>query len=123
MLVAIAAIGVVMPGLPTTVFLIGATWCFARSCPWLEERLVRIPLFRPFLSFLEPGAGMPRRARHAALAMMWTAVAISATVALTRDTPQPWIAATFVVAAAVGTWVILRIGRPRTHGARANTSS
>ncbi len=45
------AVGVVVPGLPTTIFLIAGSWCFARSCPWLEERLIRVPLFRPFLGY------------------------------------------------------------------------
>src|SRR5690606_29262316 len=61
--VSLGALGVVVPGLPTTIFLILATWCFARSCPWLERKLVRNRLFRPFLWALDTGAPMPRRAR------------------------------------------------------------
>ncbi len=60
-LVGIGAVGVFLPGLPTTIFLLGASWCFTRSCPWLEERLIRIPLFRPFLVYLDQGAQMPRK--------------------------------------------------------------
>ena len=60
-LVGIGAVGVFVPGLPTVVFLLGASWCFARSCPWLEDRLIRVPLFRPFFVYLDNGARMPRR--------------------------------------------------------------
>ena len=41
--VAIGGIGVVVPGLPTTVFFVAATWCFARSSPRLEAWVLGLP--------------------------------------------------------------------------------
>jgi len=114
--VALAAIGVFVPGLPTTVFLIAAAWLFTRSCPWLEERLVRARIFAPFQPYLQPGARMPRRARVTALVAMW--VAITASVLLIgRGEPATallWATRGLVMAAGVvGTVVILRVGRGR----------
>ena len=103
--VAAGAIGVVVPGLPTTIFLILASWAFAKSCPWLESRLIRNRFFRPFLVYLEPGVRMPPRAKAIALAMMWTAIAISSAILLTRE----WlIVPPVLLAGLVGTWFIAR---------------
>lgn len=110
--VGLGALGVVVPGLPTTIFLIIASWCFARSCPWLEERLIRVPLFRPFLGYLEPGARMPRRALVTTLLLMWLAVATSAALVGFGDPSRPLLAGTIVVAGLVGTLFVLRLREP-----------
>lgn len=108
--VGIGAVGVVTPGLPTTVFLLIASWCFARSCPWLEERLVRVPLFRPFIRFLEPGTVMPMRARLISLAAMWTAIGVSELVLFERHAPV-WGLVLIPAAGLVGSWFIWRVAR------------
>ena len=110
--VGLAAIGVFVPGLPTTVFLLAAGWLFTRSCPWLEERLIRHRFFAPFHRYLEPGATMPRRARVVTIAVMWTAITASALL-MVRSQPSPPAAllVTLAVAGAIGTLVVLRIGR------------
>jgi len=109
--VGLAAVGVVVPGLPTTVFLIAASYLFARSCPWLEERLIRVRWFRPYLQYLDGSRPMPRRARVMAMGMMWAAVAASLLLTAAANRLQTWFAVTVVGAAAVGTWAIFRIRR------------
>lgn len=108
--VAMGAVGVVVPGLPTTVFLIVAAWCFARSCPWLTERLIHTPLFGPFLKYIVPGAVMPRRAKAISIAVMWAAIALSCVLIVSGDAPA-WVPATVVLSGLVGTWFIVRQGR------------
>jgi len=105
--VGIGAVGVVVPGLPTTIFLIIASACFARSCPALERRLIRNRFFRPFHQYMEPGARMPARAKAISMAMMWTAIVISSTMILLGD-GSPIIVAIIVAAGFVGTWFIVR---------------
>ncbi len=116
--VGLGALGAVLPGLPTTVFLIVASWCFARSCPWLEERLLRTPLFRPFLGYLH-GAPMPLRAVVVTLAVMWAAVAASTAMLLVGEKPRPLAAGVVLAAAAVGSVFVLRL-RARTTGSTPN---
>ncbi|MFW5653167.1 MAG: DUF454 family protein, partial [Planctomycetota bacterium] len=57
--VGLAWLGAVLPGLPTTIFLIIAAACFAKSCPWLEDRLIRNRLFRPYLKYIDGQEPMP----------------------------------------------------------------
>lgn len=110
--VALGAIGVVVPGLPTTGFLVAACWCFARSCPWLEDRLVRNRFFGPFLRYLQPGAVMPMRARLITLAVLWTSVGISIALMVARERP-PWIIGIVAAAAMIGSICVWRVARPR----------
>ena len=114
--VGLGALGAVVPGLPTTVFLLGASWCFARSCPWLEERLLRIPLFAPFLGFLEPGAVMPRRTLVKALAVMWIAILASAAAVGLGENGRPGVAAAVIGLGLVGSPFVLRRGDGRLEG-------
>jgi len=112
-LVGIGAVGVFLPGLPTTIFLLGASWCFTRSCPWLEKRLIRIPLFRPFLIYLDHGAQMPRKVVVWTLVVMWLAIATSATMVMMGPEPRQVLATTIVAAGVIGSWFVIRMGRRR----------
>lgn len=107
--VGLGGVGAFVPGLPTTVFLLAACWCFARSCPWMENVLIRNRFFRPFLAYLDPGAVMPRRAKGIAIVTMWIAISASAVMfAMRGDAIATPAIATLVVAGAAGTWAILR---------------
>jgi uncharacterized protein len=114
--VGLAAVGVVVPGVPTTIFLILASWCFTRSCPWLERKLIEAPLFRPFQVYLQPDAVMPRRARIIALIMMWAAIATSVATLRYTDSGSLLHQGLIVAAGAGGTVAILRMRRGRAAG-------
>jgi uncharacterized membrane protein YbaN (DUF454 family) len=77
--VALAIVGVVVPGLPTTVFVLAASYCFSRSSPRFERWLRENPWLGPPLKRLASG-GMPRSAKRAALTAMWTAIVLSSGV-------------------------------------------
>lgn len=109
--VGLGALGVFVPGLPTTVFLIVASYLFTRSCPWLEERLLHNRLFRPYLRYLEGEARMPLRAKVVTIAVMWAFVAVSAWLLAARFGERPWIPLLPPGAAVVGTFFIATLGR------------
>jgi len=82
--VALGLAGIILPGLPTTVFVIAASYLFARSSPRFEVWLRTNRWFGPRLQrYRDYGGGMPRSAKLAALASMWTAITLSS-VALAR---------------------------------------
>jgi len=107
--VGLAAVGVFVPGLPTTIFLIIATYLFTRSCPWLEERLIHNRLFAPFLGYLDGSTPMPMRAKLATMCIMWGFVAFSVYLLGRSLEPHSWVIFLPPVAAVVGTLFIVRM--------------
>jgi uncharacterized membrane protein YbaN (DUF454 family) len=104
-------LGVFVPGLPTTIFLIIASYCFTRSCPWLENRLLRIPIFAPYMKVLDEGRGMSRKAAINALTSMWSCVGVSLGILYVSGRLSMVIGAAVVLAAVGGTGMILLYAR------------
>lgn len=77
--VALATIGIFMPGLPTTPLLLLASWLFYKSSPRLRERLLASRLGERIRTY-ERRKGMTLRQRIWALALMITMVTLSCTV-------------------------------------------
>jgi uncharacterized membrane protein YbaN (DUF454 family) len=75
--VALAVIGVFVPGLPTTVFVIVASYLFTRSSPALERWLEGHRWLGPSLRRFRETRGMPLRTKALALASMWTGLGVS----------------------------------------------
>ena len=63
-------IGVIVPGLPTTVFILMAAWAAARSSPRLHGWLMRHRLFGPMLVNWQNGGFVSRRAKWSATIAM-----------------------------------------------------
>lgn len=66
----LAIIGAVLPGLPTTVFVLIAAWAAARSSPALHAWLMRHKVFGPVLHNWDNGRCVSRRAKRAAAIVM-----------------------------------------------------
>jgi uncharacterized membrane protein YbaN (DUF454 family) len=85
--VALGVIGIFIPGLPTTVFIIMAGWAAARSSPrflaWLESHR----LFGPMLKNWRETGSVSRRAKWSAAATMCLCAVI-----LFLTTDRPWLA-------------------------------
>ena len=68
--VVIGGIGVVVPGLPTTLFLILAAACYIRSSQRLYDWLINNKTFGPYLRDYREGKGIPKRAKVLAVSMI-----------------------------------------------------
>ena len=68
--VGLAAIGVVVPGFPTTIFLIIALWAFSQSSRRLHSWLYNHRLFGPFLQNWKRYGVIPSRAKKGAILVM-----------------------------------------------------
>jgi uncharacterized protein len=76
------SIGIIVPGLPTTVFFIIAAWCFSRSSERLERWVLGLPRIGPMVRDHRAGLGMPRRAKVIAISMIVVAVTLSVVLAI-----------------------------------------
>lgn len=93
-----------MPGLPTTVFFIGAAASFARSSPRLEAWVLGLPGVGRAVQDYRDGRGMPARAKVTAIVMVVAMVMLS-TVLL-----DSWLVrAPVLIAGIVGVLVIARV--------------
>ena len=68
--VGLGAIGIVVPGLPTTVFFVAAAACFSKSSPRLVAWVLDLPTVGPMVRDYRAGRGIPRRAKKVAVLMI-----------------------------------------------------
>lgn len=98
--VAVGIIGIVVPGLPTTVFLLMAAWAFSKSSQRFQNWLIGHPrLGPPVIAWRERGA-IPPKAKVLAVVMMsaslaWIALFVAETWVL------PAVVGAIMTAAAV----------------------
>ena len=75
--VALGIVGILLPGLPATEFILAASYLFSRSSPALEGWLARHRWLGPLLRHFRETGGMPLKAKAFALVSMWTGLGIS----------------------------------------------
>jgi len=75
--VLLGILGIFLPLLPTTPFLLLASACFARGSVRLHRWLLSHPVFGVYLANFEAGHGIPLRAKIIATVMLWGSMAWS----------------------------------------------
>ncbi|ACS84822.1 DUF454 family protein [Musicola paradisiaca] len=75
--VALAALGVVLPLLPTTPFLLLAAWCFARSSPRFHYWLLYRSWFGGYLRHWQQHRALPPGVKGKAMAVVIVTFALS----------------------------------------------
>lgn len=78
--VGLAYLGAVLPGLPTTPWVLLASYCFARSSPPLARWLKRSPVFGRLLRDWDEHRGVRRPVKIVAACLVVTAVTLSITL-------------------------------------------
>ena len=76
----LGALGVVLPVLPTTPFVLLAAFCFARSSPRAHAWMLGNRVFGPPLRDYLAGRGIPWRIKAGALVFLWAAIGVSIVV-------------------------------------------
>ena len=85
MLVGLGVLGIVLPGLPATPFLLLAGYCFARSFPRLHQWFITHPWFGPYIRGARTGWRIPRDQAMQTIAVLW--ISMTVTAALARSVP------------------------------------
>jgi hypothetical protein len=98
-------VGVVVPGWPTTIFLIIAAVCYARSSQRMYDRIISNRAFGGHVRRFREDGVMPRRAKALALGIMWPFVLFAVLIAI--PSPVLWARIATLALALVGTAYIL----------------
>lgn len=70
----LAGLGAVLPVLPTTPFVLVAASCFAKSSPYLHQKLLDNRLFGPVILNWQQNRSIPKKAKIIALSTMLISV-------------------------------------------------
>ncbi len=77
MALVLGLIGIPLPILPTTPFVLLSAFCFAKGSPRLRQWIVNHPRFGPPIADWEQHGAIPRRAKRVAAALMAATLGIS----------------------------------------------
>lgn len=99
---ALGLVGVVLPGLPTTPFILLAAACYARASPRLHRRMRENAWIGPMLRDWEGHRSLPRRIKAVALVSMTVMIGLSIWSLRGRVAVQ----LVLLVTGIIGIWVV-----------------
>ena len=106
-LLALGFVGIFLPVLPTTPFVLAAAFCFA-SNPVMYARIRDSPYFGEYFRAYREGGTVSRRTRVKAVATVWIVMAVSIVLL-----DIPWLRLLLLAICAVVTLHLLTIGREK----------
>ncbi len=107
--VALGVLGIFVPVLPTTPFLLLAAFCYARSSERFLHWLLTNRWFGAYIKNYREGRGIPLREKLLTIVALWLSIGFSALYVV-----ESWWGKLLLVAVAVGvTAHLLRIKTPR----------
>lgn len=106
--VTVGAVGVILPLLPTTPFLLLAAYCFARSSPKLHDWLLNHPSFGSLISNWDQYGSIDRRSKRIAVVV----IVLTLTASLAIGVPWWALGSQAVVLALATTFILTRPDPP-----------
>lgn len=76
--VGIGVLGIFLPLLPTTIFLITASYFFMKSSPKLNDKLINNRYLGVYVKNYKEKNGIPLRTKVSSICLLWTSIIISA---------------------------------------------
>lgn len=84
---ALGAVGIILPILPTTPFLLASAACYFKSSPKMHKWLLNNKWFGEYIKNYQEGKGIPRKTKVIALTALWVTIGISTIFFLDRILP------------------------------------
>lgn len=100
---ALAAVGIALPIMPTVPFMLLAAFCFARSRPEWAQRLYNDPLYGAQMRNWRDRRAIGRKAKISAIAAMAAGVVFT-----WFSIGWPWVLVSVAVLVICGTWIATR---------------
>ena len=114
--VALGVVGMFLPLLPTTPFLLAAAFCYARSSPRFYQWLTTNRWCGSYIRNYREGRGIARQHKIAALTLLWLTIGITAIFA----TALCWLR---ILLVGIATAVTIHILRIKTYQAATTTAA
>jgi hypothetical protein len=106
----LGAIGIVLPILPTTPFLLASAACFCKSSPKMYKWLLNNKWFGEYIKNYKEGRGLTLKTKITALSVLWITIGVSTVFFLGRLLPPqlvlPLQIAMVAVAVAVSIYLL-----------------
>lgn len=102
---ALGIIGIFLPGLPTTPFVLLAAACFAKASPRVHLWMLQHKLIGPMLRNWEEHRSLTRRTKCVAIGSMSLMIVLS----IWSFSGQPWIQISLLILGGIGAVTVLRI--------------
>jgi len=107
----LGTIGMVLPILPTTPFLLASAACFCKSSPRMYNWLLNNKYFGEYIKNYKEGKGLPLKTKIYALTVLWATILISTVFLLHRLLPPPLLLPMQIIMIAVAAAVSIHILR------------
>ncbi len=85
---ALGAVGIILPILPTTPFLLASAACYFKSSPKMHKWLLNNKWFGEYIKNYQEGKGIPRKTKFIALTVLWVTIGTSTIFFLNRILPE-----------------------------------
>lgn len=109
--VVLGAIGMVLPILPTTPFLLAAAACYYKSSERMHKWLLNNKWFGEYIRNYTEGRGLPMKTKIAALSLLWITIVFSIVFMLHRLLPAQLVLPIQLIMVAVAVVVSIHILR------------
>ena len=109
--VGLGAIGIVLPILPTTPFLLAAAACFCKSSTRLYNWLIGNKWFGEYILNYKEGKGIPMKTKIIALTLLWATIGVSTIFILSHLLPPLLVLPMQLIMLVIATGVSIHILR------------
>lgn len=97
--------GIILPGLPTTPFILLAAACFAKASPRIHQWMLQQRLLGPIVRNWQQHRSLTRRTKYVALGSMTLMLGLS----IWSFADRPWLQIVLLALGCIGACVVLRI--------------